>query len=71
MSRKEYIDSLVSKWISRKLIVFAVASTGLFMKSIESGDWVIIAVTYMSVEGAISVVEKIYKAKGNGQSNIG
>ena len=67
MSRKEFVDRLQSKWISRKLIVFAVASTGLFMKSIESGDWVIIAVTYMSVEGAISVVEKIYKAKVNGQ----
>jgi hypothetical protein len=71
MSRQEYIDKYLSKWVSRKLIVFLVASTGLFMKSIESGDWVIIAVTYMSVEGAISVVEKIYKAKSNGQSNIG
>ena len=71
MSRQEYIDRLFSKWISRKLIVFLVASTALFMKSIESGDWVIIAVTYMSVEGAINVVEKIYKAKSNGQSNIG
>jgi hypothetical protein len=64
MSRQEYIDKYLSKWVSRKLIVFIVASTGLFVKSIESGDWVIIAVTYMSVEGAISVVEKIYKAKG-------
>lgn len=63
MSRQEYVDKYISKWISRKLIVFAVASTGLFIKAIESGDWVIIAVTYMSVEGAISVVEKIYKAK--------
>lgn len=71
MSRQEYVDKYLSKWVSRKLIVFAVASTGLFMKSIESGDWVIIAVTYMSVEGAISVVEKIYKAKANGQGNIG
>ena len=64
MSRQEYIDKYLSKWVSRKLIVFIVASAGLFVKSIESGDWVIIAVTYMSVEGVISVVEKIYKAKG-------
>ena len=63
MSRQEYIDKYLSKWISRKLIVFAVASTGLFTKSIESGDWVIIAVTYMSVEGTINVVEKIYKSR--------
>jgi hypothetical protein len=63
MSRQEYIDKYLSKWASRKLIVFTVASIGLFVKSIESGDWVIIAVTYMSVEGAINVVEKIYKAK--------
>lgn len=63
MSKQEYIDKYLSKWVSRKLIVFIVASTALFVKSIESGDWVIIAVTYMSVEGAISVAEKIYKAK--------
>jgi len=65
MSRQEYIDKYLSKWVSRKLIVFGIASIGLFTKSIESGDWIIIAVTYMSVEGAITVVEKIYKAKSN------
>ena len=66
MSRQEIIDKYFSKWISRKLIVFLVSSVGLFCKVIESGDWVIIATAYMSVEGAITVVEKIYKAKGNG-----
>jgi hypothetical protein len=66
MSRQEYIDRYLSKWASRKLIVFTVASAGLFVKSIESGDWVIIAVTYMSVEGAISIAKEIYKARANG-----
>jgi hypothetical protein len=65
MSRQEIIDKYISKWISRKLIVFAVGSVGLFVKVIDSSDWVIIATVYMSVEGAITVVETILKAKQN------
>jgi hypothetical protein len=30
MSRKEKIDLFLSKWVSRKLTVFVVASAGLF-----------------------------------------
>lgn len=63
MSREEVIDKYVSKWVSRKLVVFVVASVGLFTKVIDSGDWVIIATAYISIEGVTSIVTKIYKSK--------
>jgi hypothetical protein len=63
MSRQELIDKYVSKWISRKLVVFVVASVGLFVKVIDSGDWVIISTAYISIEGFTSIVTQIYKSK--------
>jgi len=36
MSRREKIDLFLNKWVSRKLTVFAVASAGLFFKTVET-----------------------------------
>jgi hypothetical protein len=63
MSRKEKIDLLLSKWVSRKLTVFVVASAGLFSGVITSTDWVIIATSYITIEGATNIVERLMKAK--------
>jgi hypothetical protein len=63
MSRKEKIDLLLSKWISRKLTVFVVASAGLFSGVITSTDWVIIATSYIAIEGATNIVERLMKVK--------
>ena len=63
MSRKEKIDLLLSKWVSRKLTVFVVASAGLFSGVITSTDWVIIATSYIAIEGATNIVERLMKAK--------
>jgi hypothetical protein len=63
MSRKEKIDLLLSKWVSRKLTVFVVASAGLFSGVITSTDWVIIATSYIAIEGATNIVERLIKAK--------
>ena len=63
MSRKEKIDLLLSKWVSRKLTVFVIASIGLFTKTLTSTDWVIIATTYIAIEGATTIVERLMKAK--------
>lgn len=63
MSRKERIDLFLNKWISRKLIVFIVGSIGLFTKSIDSSDWVIISTAYIAIEGATNIVERLMKAK--------
>jgi hypothetical protein len=63
MSRQELVDGYLKKWVSRKLVVFVVASVGLFSKVIDSGDWVIISTAYISIEGITSIVTKIYKSK--------
>ena len=49
---KEKIDLFLSKWISRKLVVFVIGSTGLFSGVLTSTDWVIVATTYIAIEGA-------------------
>ena len=63
MSRKEKIDLFLSKWVSRKLTVFVVASAGLFGGVITSTDWVIIGTAYISLQGVTDIVERIYKSK--------
>jgi len=63
MSRQEIIDKMQSKWISRKLLVFIVASVALFKGKVTSEDWVIISSIYISLEGATVIVERILKAR--------
>jgi hypothetical protein len=62
---KEQIDIIISKWISRKLLVFLIACCGLFSGSLTSNDWVIIATVYIGIEGATNIVERLMKAKTN------
>lgn len=70
MSRKEKIDLFLNKWVSRKLTVFVVASTGLFSGVITSTDWVIVATSYITIEGVTSVVERLMKVKHDNAGNI-
>lgn len=63
MSRKEKIDLFLNKWVSRKLTVFVVASAGLFSGVITSTDWVIVATSYITIEGVSNIVERLFKAK--------
>ena len=65
MSRKEKIDLFLSRWVSRKLMAFVIASVALFSGSIESNDWVIVATAYISLQGVTDIVERIYKSKNN------
>lgn len=53
------IDSFLNKWLSRKLMVFVVASFGLFSGTLTSNDWVIIATAYVGVVGFYEIVEKL------------
>jgi hypothetical protein len=61
MSSKEKIDLFLKKWVSRKLMVFVIASVALFSGSIESNDWVIVATAYISLQGVTDIVQKLQK----------
>lgn len=63
MSREEYIDKYLSKFVSRKLIVFSIGSIGLFTGFLQSGDWVVIATAYVSIEGFTTIIKEIYKSR--------
>lgn len=56
---KEQIDIILSKWISRKLLVFLVACIGLFTAQLTSSDWVIIATAYIGIQGFTDIVKKL------------
>jgi len=58
---KEQFDLILSKWISRKLLVFMVACGGLFSGTLTSSDWVIIATAYIGIEGVTNIVERLRK----------
>ena len=58
MSRQE-IDVILNKFISRKLMVFAIACFGLFAGDLTSQDWVIIATAYVSIQGFTDIILKL------------
>jgi len=43
-------------------MVFVVASFGLFLGHLQSGDWTILATAYVSMVGFTEIVERIKKA---------
>jgi hypothetical protein len=59
MSTKEKIDLYLNKWVSRKLMVFVVACSGLFSGHLTSSDWVIIATAYISIQGFTDIVKQL------------
>ncbi len=61
MSNKEKVDLFLKKWVSRKLMVFSIASVALFSGSIASNDWVIVATAYISLQGVTDIVQKLQK----------
>ncbi len=63
MSNKEKVDLFLNKWVSRKLTVFVIASAGLFTSVITSTDWVIIATSYITIEGVTNIVERLMRTK--------
>lgn len=65
MSRKEIMDKYVNKFVSRKLLVFIIATIALFIGNLISGDWVIIATVYIGAQAATDIVKDIYKSRNN------
>lgn len=55
------IDKSLSKWVSRKLLVFLIACVGMFFMKITSSDWVVIATAYIGSQAFVDVVERLKK----------
>lgn len=53
------IDQILNSWISKKLMVFAVASFGLFSGVLTSSEWVNISIVYIGTQGALDIVMKL------------
>jgi len=56
---RQQVDAILNRYVSRKLMVFVVASIGLFSQTLTSSDWVIIAGVYIGTQGAIDAIAKL------------
>ena len=56
---RQKLDAFLNKYLSRKLMVFFIASFGLFLGNLESSDWITIATVYIGTQGAVDIVTKL------------
>jgi uncharacterized membrane protein YjjP (DUF1212 family) len=66
---KRNLDQLINKYISRKLVVFAVGSFGLFSGNLTSADWVIVSTAYIGSQMVVDVVDRLIKSRYGNNSN--
>lgn len=60
---RKNLDQIINKYISRKLVVFFIGSWGLFSGNLTSGDWVIVATSYIGSQMVVDVVDRLMKAR--------
>lgn len=53
---KEQLDSVLEKFMSRKLLVWITATTMLGLSKITPDEWVTISVGYVGVEGFADII---------------
>ena len=58
---RQQLDKFINNYLSRKLMVFFIASIGLFSGTLVSGDWVTIAAVYIGTQGVIDAITKLRK----------
>ena len=58
---KGFLDRVLEKIVSRKLLVWSTATALMFTSHIESGDWLILSALYI---GGQLVIDAIVKMKG-------
>lgn len=56
---RKNLDTIINRWVSRKLFVFLIGCAGLFSGNLNSSDWVIVATAYISIQGVTDIVEKL------------
>lgn len=58
MSRREFIDTYLGQAISKKLIVFLIATVALFLDKLNGSQWVIVSTSYIAIQGVTDIVAK-------------
>tara|TARA_R110001632_G_scaffold140151_1_gene256130 strand:- start:99 stop:284 length:186 start_codon:yes stop_codon:yes gene_type:complete len=56
---RQKLDKFLNNYLSRKLMVFFIASAGLFTGVLISSDWVMIATVYIGTQGVIDAISKL------------
>lgn len=56
---KAKLDAFLSRWTSRKLMVFLIAVAALFLDKINSEEWVNVAMMYIGAEAAIDAIIRL------------
>ena len=58
------IDTTLNKWLSRKLMVFVIATILIAFSKIESVHWAWIAIAYIVIQGLVDakvLIDKYFK----------
>jgi len=60
---KQGLDRVLDRFISRKLLVWILATVFMFISKIESADWVMISMVYIGSQGALDIAERLIAVK--------
>ena len=58
---KAFIDLILSKFISRKLLVFLIVTVALFYDKVNGKEWVNVAMVYIGTQAVIDSIIKLRK----------
>ena len=58
---KAWLDQHLNHFVSKKLLVFSVATVAFFMGSLPSESWVQLAMAYIGSQAAVDIVAKLRK----------
>ena len=58
---KAFIDIIVSKFISRKLLVFLIVTIALFYDKVNGKEWINVAMVYIGTQAVIDSIIKLRK----------
>jgi hypothetical protein len=68
--QKGLFDKIFGKFSSRKLLVFAIATAGLFLGFLDGPHWCYVAMTYISTQAAVDIFSRTGGATRGVSSNL-
>ena len=68
---KAKLDQILSKWLSRKLMVFFISAFALFTGRLDGDNWVIVSTAYIGGEVILDAVTRLkgIKLPGKEENN--